>query len=203
MGSSTAKVVAVCGIDGSGKTTILAALEAAHYISSARFCAFQHRTNVARVHKLRPSISARPFLGTTDHRALCWAYCCDFLSYYIDDIESVLPEQGVIISDRWTYCVSAFCPADNTRTDITDILSSIKIPDLVIYIDVEPHVAYERIRMRGDQQPSKTLEILTFYRSGYETVLRSIGARVLKICNVNFDAAVDCARDAIVRLISS
>jgi len=173
-------VVAICGIDGAGKTTLFEGLRGSREFSSLLFRRFSTRNNLALLRTAQAELGIESPYAQANDAALCWAYCFDFLRYYESDVRPVLLHGSTLVSDRWAQCVVAFCSSEHSlREGVALVLKAIPEPDLVLFLDVEPDEAYKRILSRG--KPEKSLAVLEVYRRGYEEVLGSLGSRVTRI----------------------
>ena len=192
-------IVAICGIDGAGKSSIHAALQESSIAKNAEYYSFSERGNVL----------ALDAAGTLQrdcshyHDAECWAYCFDFLRYYQAQIVPRLEEASVLVSDRWAQCITAYCSSHLVRSEVGNVLAPIVIPDLILYVDIEPHIAHMRALERGRERFGKPLEQLALYREGYRKVLAPLSNRVLEIRNNNLETSVQAAAAAINRLLGA
>lgn len=74
---------------------------------------------------------------------------------------------GLVIMDRHLYCQLALRNARGMRrgTVLPALAGILPRPHAVVYFDIPPAQAYERIRLRGEDQ--ETLEGLLRFQSGY------------------------------------
>ncbi len=81
--------------------------------------------------------------------------------------------------------------------NMTNFLHNI---DIIIYLDVEPEIAFERIKMRGREcEKDLPLEYLKALRTGYEEWLKEISQR-MKVIRIDWNEFKDI--DYIVNIIN-
>lgn len=184
-----ARVVALCGLDGVGKTTLFRMLE--ERLDSGRF-AFVPR-GPADCERLVEAYVPRTF---HDHRdwltglfsnAVAIACAMDFRRYYDTCIVPLLkaPEHEVVITDRYAVCFRAYTNCTDAPDPIaTAILDSVPLPDLVIHVTLEPDLIRERQSRRADgtnefEHPEAQERLL----HAYERFFRDSGCPVVQIAN--------------------
>jgi thymidylate kinase len=191
------RVIAVCGIDGSGKSSALASLATLAEFKEVRFTSFQERDNVTLLRRRSPSDRAADFDGHT----LCRAYAADFCAY--ERRLAGETSQAPVVSDRWAPCVLAFCSHQERLSALRDELASIYPPALILYFDVLPETAFERIRDRDEGGSNKSLDALRSYACGYERELAIARCPVVRIRQGRRDETVNQARVALVKHLES
>jgi dTMP kinase len=177
-------VVAVCGIDGAGKTSTCASVGLQSELRGVAVVGKRDRRDVQLLRRLLPvaEIDEMNLLSGPYAEAVRWAHALDFLRFYDHD---VLPRNGqawLVISDRWTVCSIAYA---DVGTDLGQQIAAALAPcrpaDLIVYLDIDPEAAVHRIRQRGDGRPDESLAILRHYREMYERWLPRSGSEVVRI----------------------
>lgn len=164
--------IAVCGIDGAGKSTLARMLGYSIGAPIFRQNVWQ-RTDDIESNVALSDLSLEYIRHSKVGQDLSLAYLQDFEEYRDSATFRSRPKQ--FISDRWTVCVEAFirCFTSTLRDSIS--LSNVWAPiDLILYLDVAPTVAHERISKRGLIHWNERLEFLHAYREAYMTELQSI-----------------------------
>jgi dTMP kinase len=151
--------VAVCGIDGSGKTTQIGAivdfLRARRETLSTRQPSDLYRND--------PTVRALLNLevaGPEISRELALFAAFDRARHLRTEVFPVLERGGAVVSDRYVYSTYSYFLARGI--DDIDWLKAINClapePDVTIYIDVAPDIAIQRI-IRRDGSSRKREEI--------------------------------------------
>jgi dTMP kinase len=179
-------IVAICGIDGSGKTSTCAALAAMPALDGARLVAKRDRRDVALLRALHPAEDHEAgLLAGSYATAVRWAQALDFLRFYDQEVLPLLdaePRGPLLISDRWTVCSVAYADVGTgLGPRIAAALAPCRPADLVVYLDVPPEVAVRRIAGRGDGQADESLAILQSYHDAYERWLPRLPSEVVRV----------------------
>ena len=144
------KIVAICGIDGSGKTTQIKMLEDFFTKEEVKTYFTKSPTdwyrNDLRVREyLRGELEENSQL--IDELALLSA--CDKLRQYQLDIMG--KEYEFVFFDRYIYSAYAYFMCRGMSLERIEVLNSvIPKPDITIYIDVDEKLAYNRILVRDE-----------------------------------------------------
>jgi len=190
-----AKVVALCGLDGSGKSSFLERLRQDPRFSRAVCVSKRSRENVDSVLDAYSTYetAADDYLQGSFAEAIRWAYAFDFLRFYEEEVLPHLERDVLIISDRWSACAISYAEAGVCLGgEIYELLSCVPPPDLTIYLEVEPAVAVRRILKRGYLKTNEHLDVLQSCAEAYENwwpKLSSQQARVERVINDEFESA--------------
>jgi dTMP kinase len=137
------------GIDGSGKTTssgaLCTALQAAgHQVTLVQWTSFQPRPEEKK-NSLFARVDRKRENGTLGPLAYALWHCAD-LAYRLEEFVTPAIERGeIVVMDRYKY--TAFVRDVIRGIDETMVRSWYRFapdPDLVIYFDVDPSVAFAR-----------------------------------------------------------
>ena len=151
-------LIAICGIDGSGKTTQIEMLK--NYLETSqrkKVIVTKQPTDFYRSYK-----RFRQYVNREEEKngnnvlyELALLSATDKLKHYDEEI---FPNPDhFIISDRYVFSAYAYFLARGI-TDIKwlkEINKHLPLPDVTIYIDVMPQTAYNRIIMRDGQYTKK------------------------------------------------
>lgn len=138
-----------CGLDGSGKTTMLNRLkedmEKRHSVFLTR-----QPTDAVRKTEIFRTYMDTPNHDAFDYRSLSLLAASDRLQHVNKLIEPQMAAGKVVISDRYFYSCLANLRARGYVRDkwIYEIAESIVAPDVAFFFDVPVDVAVKRVRSR-------------------------------------------------------
>jgi dTMP kinase len=155
------RLIAVCGIDGSGKTTQIERLR--HHLDSrgvplltTRQPTDRYRRDVVVRSALDLDVS---FEEVGEELALLSAF--DRARHLREEVLPELARGTCVITDRYVYSTYAYFVARGVR-DLTWLMSinrAVPEPDVTLYLDVPPDVAVTRILARdGASQKREELD---------------------------------------------
>lgn len=181
-------IIAVCGIHGSGKTTLIDALKVSCAGTNYTYLKNDYYENIKMIEYRHAEYELREVRRDNNDytQAYVWAKTFDYLQYYQKAIRPALAGQQTIVSDRWSYCYRALAM---TIPEITGpcwrLLKLIPRPDIIVYMDVDPEKAYHRIISRGNATPEETIPQLAVLRDNYEKIFDLFGwDNVYKFCDL-------------------
>ena len=185
-----ARIVAICGLDGAGKTTVVERVARALHDRGVVATSKRVRDNVNHVvatfHPAGQSPDA--YFGGPFAQAVRWAHGFDFLRYYEEEVLSRCMEDVTILSDRWTICSVSYSDAfTHLGCEMDALLAGIPPPDLLIYLDVPAEEAVRRIEVRGDRQGNEGLELLRQCALAYDVWLARCPSPVVRIPNLHLE----------------
>ena len=141
-------LVAVEGIDGTGKSTVAAAL--AQWCGERGLaCVFSREpTNLSHGRKLRESMKSGR-LSMEEEREL---FLLDRKEHIARSIVPALAEDHIVILDRYYWSNAAYQGA--CGADVADIIvrneAVAPVPDLILFMDIDVDESLHRIHGRGD-----------------------------------------------------
>jgi thymidylate kinase len=147
-------LIAVCGIDGSGKTTIANEIKQYFVSHGMERCIvidamkggkyIEHLKTVA----VQTGISMRELYSP---EILNIAWSLDLIDKYENIVKPYLKKDYIVILHRSDLCCRTYSQLFSQRTSVINrILDNAAFQvDLHIYLDVEPEIAYHRIQARN------------------------------------------------------
>jgi dTMP kinase len=190
-----ARIVALCGLDGSGKSSFVERLRQDPGFSHAICVSKRYRENVDSVLDAYSTYETAgdDYLQGPFAEAIRWAYAFDFLRFYEEEVLPHLERDVLIISDRWSACAITYAEAGvYLGSEIYELLNCVPRPDLTIYLEVQPDEAVRRIIKRGDLKKNEHVDILQCCAEAYENwwpKLSSPEARLERVINDDFESA--------------
>lgn len=178
--------IGVAGNIGSGKTT-LTRLLAEHYGWEPRY----------------EAVTYNPYLEDYYHDIPRWSYNLEtyFLAQRFRDVLDIAKCDGVIIQDRTILeGVNIFVANNHDMGNLSDrdydtymqlfelLMSTVKLPDLLIYLRCDvPHLV-QNIRKRGrDYEQTMSLDYLTGLNERYERWIEAYKGKVLTVDAAGLD----------------
>lgn len=150
-------LIAICGIDGSGKTTQIQMLQ--QYFSEKKtdiYLTKQPTSFYRQYDRFRDYVNGNYlFNDKTILYELALLSAADKIRHYETEI---LPNNNrLIISDRYVFSAYAYFIARgiNDIEWLTSINKFLPLPDLTIYLDIDPEIAFDRIVSRDGRYTKK------------------------------------------------
>ena len=150
---SSGKLITFCGLDGSGKTTMMNRLFEEIGKTNRIFITKQPTDHVRR------SEIFRTFMDNEDpsefeYRSLSLLAASDRIQHTSKTIIPAMYDGNIVLSDRYLYSCLANLRARGFKKDrwIYEISESLIKPDLAFFFDVPVETAIERIRSRPEEK---------------------------------------------------
>ncbi|MCD1258890.1 dTMP kinase [Paenibacillus athensensis] len=147
-------LIALCGLDGSGKTTQISMLNRWFQDNGERSLVTKQPTDYYRHdprvrayldHGICPSMETIALLSAADRQ---W--------HMASEIEPALSEGIHVISDRYIYSSYAFFKARGLDYSyLNHIYGSLRTPDLTIFLDLQPEATLMRVMQRDGKEQLK------------------------------------------------
>lgn len=177
------RLVAFCGIDGSGKTTLIEAV-ARHLEAQGRPC-FRTYTPTPRIRN-NPLFRELVDAGSADSRArvdvlgLGLQILGDLLQHLQDTIIPRLRAGEVVLCDRYIYTslgeIRARSSDGETERLLAGLSRRVLRPDLAVALDVSPALAQLRVRQRpAERDKPQDAAFIAHQAASYRQVARENG----------------------------
>ena len=192
-------LITFCGLDGSGKTTLI------DYLMSY----FEKMGIVPMVTK-QPTPMLRGFPGFRSlidsphqaphlHQSMALMAAGDRIMHVHEVIEPALRDGKVVICDRYYYACLAHLRAGGFRQDewIYEMSSSIIKPDAPFFLIVQPETAISRVRERENEKDRYIdLDFRHQVAAEYQVIAKQEEVHIL-----HTDEPIDCTIDKMLRII--
>ena len=163
-------LIAICGIDGSGKTTQINLLKDYFEKQGKNIHLTKQPTNFYRNYDRFRKYVNREISPNNSNIIfeLALLSAADKIRHYETDIRP--NAHKIVISDRYVFSAYAYFIGRgvNDIEWLKDINIHLPIPDITIYLDIDPKIAYERIINRDGGYTKKEetdLELLSSVRN--------------------------------------
>lgn len=159
------KLITFCGLDGSGKTTILYKVANALKEKGKNVFLTRQPTDYVRQSDIFRTYMDTPVHDDFDYRSLSLLAASDRIQHSNKTIMKELEKENVVISDRYFYSCLANLRARGYKSDrwIYDIAKNIPKPDYAFFIDVPADIAILRVRNR-EEEKDRYIDIDLQYR---------------------------------------
>lgn len=150
---TTGLLVTFCGLDGSGKTTMMRRLMT-DLESEYNLFITKQPTDYVRKSKIFRTYMDSPDHDAFDYRSLSLLAASDRLQHVNKVIEPAMEKGQIVLSDRYFYSCLANLRARGFSEDawIYEIAESVVKPDVAFFFDVPVEVAVSRVRRRPEEK---------------------------------------------------
>jgi dTMP kinase len=155
--------VAIEGIDGSGKSTVIS-----HLAGILPRVYATREPSGGPIGRLIKEWALRG--GSSDPHVDALLFAADRIEHYRREVKPKLMEGFLVVTERYVESSIAYQGAAGVPIDFIKYINSlVPKPDLTVILDVDPQIAVERISRRGDVDK---FEHATFLRRVREIYLR-------------------------------
>jgi dTMP kinase len=165
-----AEIIALVGIDGSGKSTLSHRL--AEWIAGRGMAVSRHKTVSGRsqLDKLAQRMGSRELSGVVGTDAALMMQVAVVWRNLRDARPLVRTPGTFAVMDRYTLCHLALTRmyAPQREPFVRTLFGKFRAPDVCFFVDTPPEVAYARLDARGDA--SNTLEFLDAFDRAYRSL---------------------------------
>jgi thymidylate kinase len=178
------RLVAFCGIDGAGKSTLVQLLASRQELDA---CVLKkedkHACELVARHHARQHHDARDWETGPFAAAVALATAIDFLSHYTAAIVPALARQSLVIVDRYTPCYEAYLESTGYPYDAALVFAGVRPADLVVYVETPVELALARCQARGSAGEDETAGVQRRFAAAYERVLARAPCSVVRVRN--------------------
>jgi thymidylate kinase len=198
-------IIALCGVDGVGKTTIATMLRNRGQLPAAQFLKKDITTcrSIIDTFHAREYEDHRDFNGGSYGAMRAIADTIDFLQYYSSTIQPIthLPESLTVL-DRYSLCYISYLSCVAPFIDGQRMLSRVAQADLTVLIESDPSLLTERYVARGGADEDENMELMDRFAKAYrEHAVRSANA-VLRVNNSgDIEETYEVVLREIIRLV--
>jgi thymidylate kinase len=186
-GKPTTRILGLCGIDGAGKSSLIARLHERDPTGRVLYV----KKDVKRCNSIVQELHARPLGDYRDLNngnygsMLATADALDFLDYYRTSLRPEI-ESGrwdLIVHDRYTPCYAAYLDCVAPHADSVQLFAAVRPADLIVLIEVDQRLLANRYRGRGGAEEDENPEMMARFAEAYYRVLPLHAKRVIRIEN--------------------
>ena len=154
-------LIAIIGIDGSGKTTQVDLLKKSKIYSVNSLKSMSDNRNIVeKIHFDNYEVYKQ---------TLSLAMAMDLLKLYYSEMGRE-QDYTLTVWDRYKYCIQAYFSSENIFYEKTNILlEELRTPDLIIWLKIDPELAE-----RGIAKPLENEEFLRKVQNHYAVVLKDV-----------------------------
>lgn len=153
--------IAIEGIDGSGKTTVITKLA-----SQLPRAYVTREPSGGPVGRLIKEWALRG--GTIDPHVDALLFAADRIEHYKREIEPKLRERYIVITERYIESSVAYQGAAGVDIEFLELINAaVPKPDLTIVLDIDPEEAIRRVSERGTLEKFENLHFLKKVREIY------------------------------------
>lgn len=180
------KLIVFCGLDGSGKTTLINYLNDYLCKLSLNPILTKQPTPDMRNNHIFRVFQDQDNKENFDYRALSLMAASDRLQHNKSVIIPALEQGKTIVSDRYFYSCLANLQSRGYMEDIWiyDIAKNIPLPNLSFFLDIDVDEAIRRVRKRPDEKERYIdVELQYKLRENYLKIAEAIGGIIIRTDN--------------------
>lgn len=192
------KLVAICGPDGAGKTTLINCVQ--KELSDERYCFVKKRKHTCSdliqnyVMNNSVDVSAEEEKLRAKINSIGCAF--DFLQYYDEAIKDELSDNRIVVCDRYSYCYMAYAlQVGDVEQYVFSLLKNVRKADLIIYVDADIETLEERLRLKNEAERH-----LEGFMQGYEQLFNMIDVPVVRIHNNDLEESLAKIKEQLIKL---
>ena len=193
-----------CGLDGSGKTTMI------NRIREDLEDKYQLYFTKQPTNAVRNSEIFRNYMDSSNHqnydyRSLSLLAASDRIQHVSKVIEPQMDMGNIVISDRYFYSCLANLRARGFVTDrwIYEVAKNIIMPDIAFFFDVPVDTAISRVRSRKEEKDRYIdLDLQFKLRKEYKSICKANGG-ILIPTNISADESYEIVRKEINKVLDN
>lgn len=196
-------LITFCGLDGSGKTTLIRRLKKELEQMDLPVSLTKQPTDFVRRSAIFRTYMDFPEHSEYDYRALSLLCASDRIQHCNRGIRPLLEQGQAVISDRYFYSCLANLRARGYTEDawIYEVARSIPRPDIAFFLDIDPDTAIRRVRERPSER-QRFIDVPLQYRLRGEflDIARDNGGVVIST-NRSEDDCYSLVRDRVMEAL--
>jgi thymidylate kinase len=184
---SAPKIIAICGVDGVGKSSIVEYMEQNHLIPGA---CYLHREkysdgNLEHIKSYFP----RRYNNHRDWRSGAYAKAAgtgialDFVRYYQEQLDKAGGQDSIIVLDRYVACYLAYLKLLGCEDIMKPVFRAMHKPCMTFYISVDFDVLESRYANRASSDDDEDVELMIALDKEYKKLFATEKKPVLNINN--------------------
>jgi dTMP kinase len=162
------KLIVIEGIDGAGLSTQTAAVKEALEHEGHRVCKTKEPTDGPAGAVIRLALTHR--ISLTPH-SFALLFAADRMDHLHNEIMPELEKGTTVICDRYFFSNLAYQGTELERAWIKELNRDCLLPDATFFLDVDPHVSEDRMRVRHRAEYFENRETLARIREEFIDVL--------------------------------
>jgi thymidylate kinase len=178
-------LVALCGVDGVGKSTIVAALRQRPLFSDAAFLKKEDRRNLDLLKRWydRDQNDFRDWNRGPFAELAAVGSALEFLHHNETAITPALLSHRLVVCDRHALCYAAFLAAVAPEVPHAALFRKVRKPDLIIWISVPSGCLSVRLDGRGGAEEDENSILSGILSDQYEKLIDSYSVASVRIDN--------------------
>lgn len=199
-------IIAVCGVDGAGKTSLLKKLQSEINETENHFLFKDFKSNIKNVEKFHARLynDGRDWTEGQFAKSAAIATSFDFIYHYEKNILPLIGKTKNIFCDRYSFCYQSYLSSVGCEKEfINSFFSKIIQPDIIIYISIPMEIINDRYNMRGGAVENETTESIRLFKESYENQIPKSTVPVVEISNVgSFEESYEKFKSIICKYIN-
>ena len=175
-------LITFCGLDGSGKTTMISKLCEMLSDNGEQYVLTKQPTSAVRKSEIFRNYQDSANHEGYNYRSMSLLAASDRLQHGSCFIEPLVDKGELVVGDRYFYSCLANLRARGYENDrwIYEIAGNIIKPDISFFIDVPVETAVKRVRQREDEKDSYIdMDLQYRLRDEYLSIAEDVGGVVI------------------------
>ncbi|GGX57640.1 deoxynucleoside kinase [Saccharospirillum salsuginis] len=172
------KSIAICGVDGSGKSTIVNMLEQSGLLNNAfyfrRTKYLDGNLELLKRYLPRKYRDARDWKDSSFGKSVGLGILMDFLRCY-DEQLSTIEKYDCVVFDRYIFCYLAYINLFQDIKDFKKLTANCIRPNLILYIDAGISNLEQRYSERCSNEEDEDLELMEMFDMSYRRTFDVLG----------------------------
>jgi thymidylate kinase len=181
------QIIAICGIDGTGKSTIVNELERRSLIPGASYVRLEKKlpSNRSVINKYGSRLynDGRDWLEGSYAESIGIGLAFDFLEHYETNIEPLLGNVPYIVSDRYFPCFVSYLESIYSTFSANELFNGTRDPDIVFFVYIQEETLVLRHQSRGGKQEDEDPVVMSRFNRAYRDFFERSSLRVKYVDN--------------------